>query len=305
MASKFLGVDAGATKTRAVLYDAAGVMLYESIQGHGNIIVNEAIALQNVTNAIAQCLEQVSEIDQISLLLGMAGIDISNKSKQVKRSLEIKFPTLQQVAVINDGYLGMIAALKGRDGVFVVSGTGSVVYGQKQDTRLRVGGYGHLLGDEGSAYWIGYQLFKGLTYFIDTKQPVSPFYQAFLTSEGVSEENAYDLIRKFYTLTKQEVAEYALWVSHLAENENNEAIRLLKKAARVLAKQVKLILNRLAFTPNFLFAFSGSVLVKNPVVLAALLEQLPDVTLLKEVVEPTKAVYYYWTREENRCLQLV
>ena len=59
MASKFLGIDAGATKTRAVLYDAAGVMLYESIQGHGNIIVNEAIALQNVTNAIAQCLEQV------------------------------------------------------------------------------------------------------------------------------------------------------------------------------------------------------------------------------------------------------
>ena len=121
----------------------------------------------------------------------------------------------------------------------------------------------------------------------------------------MSEANAYDLIRKFYTLTKQDVAEYALWVSQLAENENNEAIWLLKKAARALAKQVKLILNRLAFTPNFLFAFSGSVLVKNPVVLAALLEQLPDVTLLKEVVEPTKAVYYYWTREENRCLQLV
>ncbi|GAB2023066.1 BadF/BadG/BcrA/BcrD ATPase family protein [Pseudolactococcus yaeyamensis] len=229
----------------------------------------------------------------------MAGIDISNKSKEMKAVLEREFPRFQQVKIMNDGYLGMIAALKGRDGIFVISGTGSVVYGRKQNQLRRVGGYGHLLGDEGSAYWIGHELFKGLTTFIDDNEFDSPFYQAFLSSEGVAKVDAYQLIKKFYTLSKEEVAQYALWVSQFAENGDEEAIKILEDAGILLAKQVKVVMKNLKFTIKPLLTFAGSVLTKNTVVLEALSNYLTDVILLKEKVEPTKAAYYYWTKESD------
>lgn len=298
MRNKYLGIDAGATKTHAVLYDDDGNVLYETTQGHGNIIVNETEAIQNVTTAIAQCLKQVKATDDLKVLLGMAGIEISNKSNELTALLKNEFSSLKQVKIMNDGYLGMVAALKGRDGIFVISGTGSVVYGKKHDRLVRVGGYGHLLGDEGSAYWIGHELFKGLTTFIDDDQFDIPLYTALLASEGISEKDAYQLIKKFYTLSKEEVAQYALWVSQHAENGDQEAIEILKNAGASLAKQTKSLMRRLNFISKPLFAFSGSVLVKNAVVLETLLQQIPDVTLLKEKVEPTKAAYYYWKKGE-------
>lgn len=304
MQNKYLGIDAGATKTHAVLYDDAGNVLYETTQGQGNIIVNETEAIQNVTTAIEHCLKQVTDTDDVKVLLGMAGIDISDKSKELTAFLESTFPRFSQVEIMNDGYLGMVAALKGRDGIFVISGTGSVVYGKKHDYLGRVGGYGHLLGDEGSAYWIGHELFKGLTTFIDDDQLDSPLYQALLVSEGVSEKEAYHLIKKFYTLSKEEVAQYAVWVSQHAENGDQEAIEILHNAGASLARQIKRLMRRLNFTPKPLFAFSGSVLVKNAIVLETLLQQLPDVRLLKEKIEPTKAVYYYWKKENEQCLRL-
>ncbi|GAB2023890.1 hypothetical protein RyT2_29730 [Pseudolactococcus yaeyamensis] len=70
MQNKYLGIDAGATKTHAVLYGEDGNVLYETTQGHGNMIVNENEAIQNVTTAIAQCLKQVRDTDVVKLLLG-------------------------------------------------------------------------------------------------------------------------------------------------------------------------------------------------------------------------------------------
>lgn len=294
MQIKYLGVDAGATKTRAVLYHADGSVYRRSTQGHGNIIVNEVEALNNVRAAVAQCLEKIQDDEMVFALVGMAGVQIANKSSEVKRFLQKEFSNIQQLEVINDGYLGMIAGLEGQDGVFVIAGTGSVIYGKKGQDIVRVGGFGHLLGDEGSAYWIGRELFKLFTYFLDSAQTEQAIYQALLLKEGLKEKQAYQLVKKFYNLTKEEVAQYALFVSEQADNGDEYAIGLLKKAGQELASQVQVLLTRLDFTQKIHLSISGSVAVKNKLVLDEMLKRLPFVHFVGETDDVTKAAYYYW-----------
>ena len=52
---------------------------------------------------------------------------------------------------------GWAGSLAGEDGINVISGTGSMTYGERHGTGHRVGGWGELFGDEGSAYWIAAQ----------------------------------------------------------------------------------------------------------------------------------------------------
>ncbi len=84
MQIKYLGVDAGATKTRAALYRENGTIISRSTQGHGNIIVNEIEAMENISLAISSCLKDININDKIHALVGIAGIQIANKSSKVK-----------------------------------------------------------------------------------------------------------------------------------------------------------------------------------------------------------------------------
>ncbi|MEX1447827.1 BadF/BadG/BcrA/BcrD ATPase family protein [Enterococcus sp. C76] len=63
--------------------------------------------------------------------------------------------------------MALINRLKGNDGVLIISGTGSVGYGLQHATFYRVGGWGHILGDEGSAYSIGLACYKQLANELD------------------------------------------------------------------------------------------------------------------------------------------
>ncbi|MDR2833007.1 MAG: hypothetical protein LBV67_04745, partial [Streptococcaceae bacterium] len=226
MANKFIGIDAGATKTKAAIYDEQGTLLAQTLTGHGNIMVDEAVACENVTKAIENLLPHLKTEDDNYLLLGMAGVQVAGKEQEMMEYLTQTFPQFTQVQVINDGYLGMIAGLEGKNGVFAVAGTGSVVYAKNEEKIVRIGGFGHLLGDEGGAYAIGKELFQHFCQAIDYDQLGCQLFQNLMAKENITAGNEYDLVRKFYTLSKEEVAQYAVFVSKEAQNGNVLAIHL-------------------------------------------------------------------------------
>lgn len=137
MTNKYLGVDAGATKTKAVLFDNFGNIINESIKGHGNIILKEEEAINNVISAISDCLRDVTEFEKVNILIGMAGVGISNKSKYVEQIVRKEFiRNLDEIKVIDDGYFGMISGLKNKDGICLNVGTVSIIYAQKKERLL-------------------------------------------------------------------------------------------------------------------------------------------------------------------------
>src|SRR5205085_10696076 len=66
-----------------------------------------------------------------------------------------------RVRIYNDGAVALAAATGGREGIVVVAGTGSIAYGADRSGRsLRSGGWGYIIGDEGSAYAIARQALR-------------------------------------------------------------------------------------------------------------------------------------------------
>src|ERR1044071_1894442 len=77
----------------------------------------------------------------------------------------------------NDMVCGWAGSLACEDGINVISGTGSMTYGERQGVGHRVGGWGELFGDEGSAYWVATQGLNAFSRMSDGRLTRGPLYE--------------------------------------------------------------------------------------------------------------------------------
>jgi len=92
--------------------------------------------------------------DCVGLCFGTAGVDSEASRRMMEQmldSLDISFPR----KVINDAEVALYANTRGKPGIMLISGTGSIAYGINSRRKVwRAGGFDYLVGDEGSAYWV-------------------------------------------------------------------------------------------------------------------------------------------------------
>ncbi len=156
--SVFVGVDSGGTKTQVIMLDVDKHQAI-SLMGHaGNPnTVGWERAGDTVKTLVFQGLEALSMslADLKSLSIGMAGIDIPEQRIRAEAEFSKYFPnTLFEVA--NDAFAALSAGTEGRPGVVLIAGTGSIAIGENSlGVTARAGGYGNLIGDEGSGFDIG------------------------------------------------------------------------------------------------------------------------------------------------------
>jgi N-acetylglucosamine kinase-like BadF-type ATPase len=145
--------------------------------------------------------------------------------------------------VIND-VVGAWATVTGAGpGVAAISGTGSNVFGMGPDGRAwRAGGWGHVLGDEGSGYWLGAQSIKAALRDRDASGPETALSDAAITFFGVPslEVLAYRVYSQ--PLTKHEIAAFAIETQHLAERGDAVARELYTRGARELSEQISAVI---------------------------------------------------------------
>jgi N-acetylmuramic acid 6-phosphate etherase len=148
--------------------------------------------------------------------------------------------------------------------VLALSGTGSCFYGRTPDGKVvRFGGWGHILGDKGSAYDIGLRSLKAVVYYYDRDAEWSKLGQSFLSSLQLNEPN--QLIGWAQTAQKDEIAALAMVVFAAAKKRELITTDILAGAASSIAKDAASCAKRLvkAGTP-VQFVFAGSVLLKQP-----------------------------------------
>ena len=179
-----IGVDGGGTKTEAVAYDLNGNVLEKSLTGFGNLVNDEKEALKNIIDSLEVILNKLGKEDLQGLYLGLAGSEVGDNAKIVKDEIKNKFG-LDSV-IMNDGDLALKALLKGEDGILVIAGTGSTAFGIKGDKEARCGGWGHLLGDEGSAYKISIEAFKNMIYEYDFGLEMSDLSKSILDELNIN-----------------------------------------------------------------------------------------------------------------------
>jgi N-acetylglucosamine kinase-like BadF-type ATPase len=151
----------------------------------------------------------------------------------------------------NDMVCGWAGSLGGIDGINVVSGTGSITYGERAGHRTRVGGWGDLFGDEGSAYWISIKGLNAFSRMSDGRLPVGPLHEALRTHLELADDlDLVDVVLNCWQGGRSEIAALSRIVARAAETGDECAARILSEAAGELATLVDTTRRILDFGPE-------------------------------------------------------
>lgn len=145
----FLGLDGGGTGCRAVLTDAEGAVLGRGEGRPANVMSDPEGAVAALRACAAAALGD-HDPAQVTAVLGLAGANTSNAAEWLPPLL-----SFGRVRVVQDAQTAAAGALGVEDGIVAAMGTGSVFIRQLGGEVVTIGGWGPILGDEGSGNWLG------------------------------------------------------------------------------------------------------------------------------------------------------
>ena len=160
--SVFIGIDGGGTHSFAVAVDSSGNLLATARAGSLNFFSSGLPAARRNLKMLVRSLERQlpPNIQCKRAVVGCAAL-FSGASKTEQEKLCHGILPLARTRVVSDCQTACFGATLGEAGVVIISGTGSIVLAQNEAGKCaRVGGWGHILGDGGSAYWIALESVK-------------------------------------------------------------------------------------------------------------------------------------------------
>jgi len=243
----YVGVDGGSTKTFTVLGDSSGNIVGTGEKGPSNYhVVGFENAVKNIYDSILLAAKDLTfsyEIEAITL--GLAGMDTKYDFEFFEKNVEGKLPA-KKVFVRHDAEIALVGATGGRPGIIVIAGTGSAAGGRnRKGIYMRCGGWGYIVGDEGSAYYLGKRALTSVLWAYDGRGEKTILRDLIIKKLGISDEE--DIIRKIYVekMSVKEIAALAPLVTEAANKNDKVAIEIFRDAARHLALHVKALVNRL------------------------------------------------------------
>ena len=288
-----VGVDAGGTTTTAAAYRYDnGEALSRGTSGFGNVVIDFEKAMEHLEEAIAQAVEGLTGECRL-ILVGAAGAITGGINGKIIKILTERFGC--PVAVDTDARLALEGALENGDGVLVISGTGSIAQARKEGQLAWAGGWGYLVGDEGSGYDLVAQVIRQMTRDVDRDWPEKTVCRE--VREFFNAKDAREVIRYIHSHVKADIAAAAPVVVRCAQKGDPDARAILTKAGEELAKLVICLVRRLQLASPFSLALQGSVLRKVPQIrermLVALEEAGLSYKLLPLDLELTRGAIYY------------
>src|SRR5438874_8990098 len=168
-----LGIDAGGTKTVCLLADGRGMIVSEGRGRGANLLAAGELGVEKVLHEVMETAIGDRAITPAAICLGIAGVDREDEARTV-RAIMRRIGYKSRVLVVNDALIGLVAGARDEPGIAINAGTGSIVYGRNAAFEAaRAGGWGHMIGDEGSGYWIGREALAAVMRAADGRGPES------------------------------------------------------------------------------------------------------------------------------------
>ncbi len=291
----FLGVDGGGTKTRAWLANPFGEIVGRGGGASSNYrAVGEQAAFDSLQNAIAEaCADARIESAQIrAACFGLAGADRSGERVALQEFLQTLLPNAR-VQIVNDAALILAAGTPNGWGIGIISGTGSFIFGTAEDRRTaRAGGWGYLLGDEGSGYAIGLEALRAVARAADGRAPQTQLTEKMLAQWNLNVPS--DLIARVYKLqdARIEIAGLARVVDDAANADDEIARAILQDAAHELALGARVVANALKFENEIPCAVTGGVFLESKLLEKFFRDEAKEMKLklepIQKVQEPVR-----------------
>jgi N-acetylglucosamine kinase-like BadF-type ATPase len=258
--SLFLGVDGGGTKTLAVMVDADGRERGRGAAGSGNqSAVGLERAVANIVQAVTEAAAQAGAAGPCTVAwIGLAGVDRPDDRARLIPRLA---PLAAHVHVTNDGELAL-SGLEGAVGVALVAGTGSIAFGRNAaGEKARAGGWGHLIGDEGSGYTIGRMAMQAAAQAADGRGPQTAILPAIMEAWSLTRPDGM-IGRVYPDGDKGPIAALSAIVFTAARAGDRVARRIVAQAASDLAITAIAVGDALGFKEDALpLALVGGLLV--------------------------------------------
>ena len=255
-----LGIDAGGTKTVCLLADEQGNIVAEARRGGANLQAAGELEVEKVLHEVMEEALGTRTIVPAVICLGIAGVDRPDDSA-VMSAIMRRIGYKARVLVVNDALVALEAGAPGQPGVVVISGTGSISYGRNaKGEAARSGGWGYVLGDEGSGYWIGRAALRAVLRQADRRGPPTALSELLLKHFDVAAPQ--QLIHQVYNtnLKPKAIGALATCVQSAFSQGDAVAIGILRAAANELEAFALSVARRLELIGQpFGFILSGGI----------------------------------------------
>ncbi|MBI3893958.1 MAG: hypothetical protein HY303_20760 [Candidatus Wallbacteria bacterium] len=259
-----LAIEAGGTKTEALLAKADGTLLARSRCGPGNLHTVGPDGLARVLSELLgdltgqagrQALRRVQTVS-----LAVAGADGETDEDQVREAARSAGLDCR-ILVTSDARATLVGAC-GTEGLLVIAGTGSIAVGRNSSGQeRRAGGWGHTFGDEGSGYDLGRQALQHTTRVIDGRAHRGLLAEKVLEALGVPAGGNARAALLCLTGQVEAIARLAPVVLAAAEARDPVARGIVDAAARSLVEMVSAVASPLGFgAARFPIAIYGGLM---------------------------------------------
>ena len=287
-----IGIDGGGTKTLGVLYRIDGLEVKWVQLGFSNFSVDEAQAKSTLITLIESLLKGLDLSRKVFIQMGIAGASrLSNKESFIAY-LESKFNCKAELDTDALIALYSVDKRKGETPILAIGGTGSIVIIEKEQVVERIGGWGHLLGDEGSAYHLVIRAIKNIINEYELGQGLGVLSQHLLNQMNLDDPKG--IIDYVYNKPKSELALLSTEIQQVAKTDIF-AKNLLMNEAKLLSSQIITAYKRFIKDEKVVIALKGSFALKALYVRETILEdlkkQLPNVRMDEAGYEPVYGAY--------------
>ncbi len=288
-----IGMDGGATKTAGLLSDLDGVILAEESGGPSNPqVVGPAKSADVIVSLVEKlCAKANCSSNQIAAIVaGLAGAGREGDKLRVKTATlaeaKKRRVSVGVVTIESDGRIALEGAFKGRLGIILIAGTGSFALAKDHKGGIhRAGGWGRIVGDEGSGFVIGRDGLNVVAKHIDGRGKATLLTKLIDEKLGLSSQEK--IINGVYR-ENFDVATVAPLVIQAAEAKDVECARILNKATFELSEHVRTLVNKIEASSHsrskISLAFIGSLLSHGNIYQKILTQKitfsLPQVTVI-------------------------
>jgi N-acetylglucosamine kinase-like BadF-type ATPase len=236
-----LAIDGGQTSTKALLARLDGTVLGSGLGGpsdhfhiEGGVEKNRRAilgAIDDVLTATGYPPEQI-----VAVAFGLTGAPAGSRAHEIVKEIVNERMSPDQITVVPDMVSNLAGASGGEPGVVLIAGGGSIGYGITTDgTTAVAGGYGYLLGDEGSAFRIGLNAIAAATRAADLRTEPTALQAAVKQHFQIDRERDLPWVVYRAGFSREQISLLAPKVTAAAQAGDAAAIGILRSAGEELA----------------------------------------------------------------------
>ena len=281
----YFGIDGGGTKSRITVSTLNNIVV-KSIEGKSTnpFAVGMESACKHAEELILSALKKAGRLstDEVFGCIGSAGLGRKEDIETFEAKLSSLLPDIT-LKITNDARILLEGALDGKDGIILISGTGSVCMGRNKETIVKTGGFGWRLGDEGSGWWLAKEAIRRSLKAYEKRDIETKMTDDLLFYFGLQDISSFVSLINSEKTEKGYIAKGSSIVLDYAKKGDPLAIDIIQEGMNELYNLVFYTYNRMGLGKTMLVLYGG-VLENNEIYRNLLKDkissELPDIEIL-------------------------